>query len=205
MPSLSEMRARKGSVARPRSTHTVTLVTGQHLLDEQKRLNDELADELVKAARAQSSSDEEGDEKPRKMSERTTPERVNQIREEIAGLYDKLGEHQGQLTLVGALSDGQWLSWKQEHPPREDNTDDERVGHGFVNTTDLFNALGSFVAEWDGEALSDGDWDGWLAEQITFADKAALVGEVVALYETRLSRAPKSPGSSSETAPGSND
>ena len=203
MPSLSEMRARKGSVARPRSTHTVTLVTGQHLLDEQKRLNDELADELVKAARPQ--SDEDGDEKPRKMSERATPERVNQIREEIAGLYDKLGEHQGQLTLVGSLSDGQWLSWKQEHPAREDNADDERVGHGYVNTTDLFNALGSFAAEWDGEPLADGDWDSWLADQITFADKAALVTEVVALYETRLSRAPKSQGSSSVTAPGSND
>ena len=203
MPSLSEMRARKGSVARPRSTHTVTLVTGQHLLEEQKRLNDALVDELAKAARPV--ADEDGDEKPRKMSERSTPERVAEIRAEIAGLHDRLGEHQGQLTLVGNLTDGEWLSWKQEHPAREDNADDERVGHGYVNTTDLFNSLGLFAAEWDGESLADGDWDGWLADQITFADKAALVTEVVALYETRLSRAPKSQGSSSETEPGSND
>lgn len=206
MPTLDEMRARKGAkVPRPRSTQTVTLVTGQHLLDEQKRLNDELLDELANAPARPMNEDGESTGPPLKGGQRSTPARVTEIRDELRALGPRLAEHQAQLTLVGTLSDGDWLLWKDAHPPREDNADDTRVGGGFVNTADLYGELGRFVAEWDGEPVADGDWDSWLADQITFADKAALVSEVVELYETRLSRAPKSPNSSSETEPGSND
>lgn len=204
MPTLAELRGQKGKAPRPRSTHTVTLVTGQHLLDEQKRLNDELLDVMAQASKPATEEEAEAAERVRKAGQRAIPPRAEEIRAETAALYDRLGEHQGQVTLVGALSDGDWLRWKEEHPPREDNADDERVGHGLVNTADLYAALGLFVAEWDGEPVSDGDWDSWLADHITHADKAYLVTEVIALYETRLSRAPKSPSSSSETLSGSN-
>lgn len=202
MPTLDEMRARKGAKApRPKSTHTVTLVTGQHLLDEQKRLNDELLDLLAKGTPVA----ENDAEVPRKMSDRTVSPRVEEIRDETKALYDRLGEHQGQVTLVGVLSDGDWLRWKEDHPPREDNEGDARIGLGYCNATDLYAELGRFVAEWGGEPLSDGEWDAWLGEQITFADKRDLVTEVVGLYESRLNRAPKSLDSSSATTSGSSD
>lgn len=205
MPTLAELRALKGNAApRPRSTHTVTLVTGQHLLDEQKRLQDELLDVMAKAARP-TTEDGEPAGPPLKGGQRSTPPRIAEIHAETAALYDRLGEHQGQVTLVGALSDGEWIRWKDDHPPREDNQADNTIGHGFVNTSDLYGALGMFVAEWDGEPVAPSDWDEWLGERITFADKRDLVTEVVALYETRLNRAPKSQSSSSETPPGSSD
>lgn len=202
MPSLDEMRARKGSkAARPRSTHTVTLVTGQHLLDEQKRLQDELTDLLMNLART-TNEDGEREGPPRKMGERDLPPRAEQIKAEAGELHSRLVDHQGEITLVGALSDGEWLLWKEEHPARDDSVADERIGRGWCNTTDLFNDLGKFVGEWNGEPIEPGDWDSWLAEQIAFADKRDLVAEVIDLYETRVTRAPKSPSSSSGTTPG---
>lgn len=204
MPTLAEMRARKGAtVARPKSTHTVTLVTGQHLLDEQQRLHEELLDLLAKARRSTEEKAEQT-ERVRKAGQRALPPRAEEIRNEMADLHGRLSEHQAEVTLVGVLSDGEWLRWKDQHPPREDSEFDH-VNHDRCNTSDLFDDLGRFVAQWDGEDVTQADWDTDLADQITFADKRDLVTEVIALYETRLSRAPKSPSSSLGTEPGSTD
>lgn len=202
MPTLAELRAQGGQAPRPRSTHTVTLITGQHLLDEQKRLNDDLLDLLAKAART--GDDDEAAARTRKGGQKSLPPRAAEIRQEIAALHGRLAEHQGQITLVGNLSDGEWLRWKDAHPPREDSEADQRLGGGLCNTSDLYADLGLFVAEWNGETLAEGDWLK-VGEQITFADKRDLVTEVVDLYETRLNRAPKSLSDSSETPPGSDD
>lgn len=203
MPTLEEIRARGANAPRPKSTHTVTLVTGQHLLDEQKRLSEELTDIMVRATRTDENGERVGP--PRKASERDLPPRAAEIRTEVAALYEQLSEHQGEVTLVADMSDGEWLRWKDEHPPREDNTADERIGWGYCNTSDLYAELGRFVAQWEGEDVAPGAWDEWLAAQITFADKRDLVHAIVELYETKVSRAPKSPSSSSTTPPGSDD
>lgn len=204
MPTLDELRGSKP--VRPFSTHTVTLVTGQHLLDEQKRLSNEFVDELANAAAAPVAEDDaEQAARIRKSGERAVSEKAEAIKTRMAELHRELAEHQGEVTLVGVLSDGEWLRWKAEHPAREDDLTDTRLTLGHCNATDLYDTLGLFVAKWDGEELGADDWATWLAERITFADKRDLVGEVVALYETRLDRAPKSPSGSSATPSGSDD
>lgn len=203
MPTLAELRAQGGRAARPKSTVAVTLVTGQHLLDQQKRLQDELFDVLAKAPRTDDNGETTGP--PRKASQKDLPPRAAEIRSEIVALYEQLSEHQGEVTLTGALADGEWVRWKDEHPPREDNEADARIAGGFCNSSDLYDTLGRFVSAWDGEPVAEGDWDAWLGERITFADKRDLVTAVVEMYEAKVSRAPKSPSSSSTTSSGSND
>jgi hypothetical protein len=223
MPSLSEMRANKGTPPpRPRSTHTVTLIEGQHLLDQIGRLDAEKTAVLMNALR-NIGEDGEKDGPPRKSAEPSTPPRVTEINAEMATLEAQLGEHQAELTLVG-IDGGAWQRFKTEHPARTighqettrkdgdvvrgapiiDGTD-LRLTYGLCDAEALFNALGLFVGEWEGEPIAPGEWDEWLAERITYADRRDLVTAVVALHEDRVNRVPKSPSGSSATEPGESD
>lgn len=132
MPTLAEMRARKSEPApRPRKTVTVTLVEGQHLLDEIERLDSELkaiyrktVGEAAAADDAARGDGHDGDGiardaagRPLKSAERSTPPGVEEIRARIAELEAKRPEFQADLTLVG-LEPGEWQLFKQEHPAR---------------------------------------------------------------------------------------
>lgn len=199
MPTLAELRAQTGPKPLPKATCTVTMVEGQHLLARSQQLNDELLDVLLEADR-EKAKDEGGRERVRKAGERKPPEnpRIAELRAEMQDVVDQLGQFQGLLDLSG-LSGGAWQRYKDDHPPREDSKADTTLARGLCNSSDLFADLGRFVVAWDGEELADGDWDGWLAERLCYADLRDLVTEIVDLHESKLSRAPKSQSSSSST------
>src|SRR3546814_17618114 len=69
------------------------------------------------------------------------------------------------------LDGGAWQRWKDLHPPREDNRADLQLTGGLCDSSALFGDLATFVESWNGEKVADGDWDGWLAESITYADQ----------------------------------
>lgn len=206
MPTLAELRARTGPRPLPKATRTVTLIEGQHLLDEFQRLNEELVDLL--AAHERVSEDGERAGPPLKAGEKKFPpevdQRIESIRTESAALLDRLGEHQGRIGLTG-VEGGDWQRWKDEHPPREDNTADQKIGGGLCNTSDLFADLGRYVTSWNGDPVPEGEWDAWLGESITYADRRDLVRAVLEMHETGLSRVPFSSSGSSTTAPSGTD
>lgn len=197
MPTLAEMRSQKGPQPLPRKTETVTLVEGQHILDETQAL----ADELLSLASQLSGYDENGERtgEPRKQGQGATASaRANEIRDQQAAMPARLAEFQGELGLTG-FTGGKWQAFKDDHPPREGNRQDMRLTDGKVNSSELFTALGRFVTSWDGEPVAPGDWDSWLAEKICYADRRDLVNVIVRMHEDRMNRIPKSSTSSSTT------
>ncbi len=202
MPTLAELRAQNGPKPLPRAERTVTLIEGQHLLADAQRLTEELED-LQAAGR---SVDEDGNRTgpPPKAgagakAARERTKRMEQIPDELSAIVSRLGEFQGVVGLTG-MTGGDWQRFKDEHPPREDNRADLRLTGGHCNSTAVFEALGTFVTTWNGENVAEGDWDSWLAERITYADRRDLITAVVSMHEQAMNRAPKSPSSSSTTA-----
>lgn len=195
MPTLSELRARSGPQPLPRATKVVTLVEGQHLLAESEALSEELRSIALEASRV----DEDGERvgPPRKTGEGSSlPPRADEIRARQQAIPDELADHQGEVGLVG-VTGGEWQRFKDENPAREDNRHDQDLTGGECNAAALFGALGRFVATWNGEAVSADDWDRWLAERITYADRRDLVPTVVRMHEQGLVRSPKFKTSSS--------
>lgn len=205
MATLAELRARTGPVPLPKATRTVTLVEGQHLLDESQRLEEERVDLLIQVERDAEKTADDGRDRTQKAGQKpepTQPPRLDEIRAEQRALAERIAEFQGVLGLTG-ISGGEWQRFKDENPAREDNDADQRLAGGTCNTSVLFSALGRFVTSWNDEALGDGDWDAWLAERICYADRRDLVTAVVELHESRLPRIPKV--ASSQTEPAATD
>lgn len=205
MATLAELRARTGPVPLPKATRTVTLVEGQHLLDESQRLEEERVDLLIQVERDAEKAADDGRDRTQKAGQKpepTQPPRLDEIRAEQRALAERIAEFQGVLGLTG-ISGGEWQRFKDENPAREDNDADQRLAGGTCNTSVLFGALGRFVTSWNDEALGDGDWDAWLAERICYADRRDLVTAVVELHESRLPRIPKV--ASSQTEPAATD
>lgn len=197
MPTLAELRARTGAKPRPKATRRVTLVEGQHLLDESRQLHEELVDLI--ASQPGDVNDAERTGPPRKAGAKSDP-RIAEIEASQASLLERLAKHQGEIGLAG-LDGGAWQRWKDEHPPREDNRADLQLVGGLCDSSALFAALGTFVESWNGEAVVEGDWDGWLAESITYADCRDLVTEVVRMHEDSVVRSPFFFSGSSTTPP----
>lgn len=202
MPTLAELRAQSGPMPLPRAERTVTLIEGQHLLADAQRLAEE-RDDLLAAGR---NTDDDGNPTgpPQKAGQgakesRARIKRLEEIPSEMAAIVARLGDFQGEVGLTG-LTGGDWQRFKDDNPPREDNKADVVYARGHCNATAVFEALGRFVKTWDGEAVTQADWDGWLAERITYADRRELITEVVMLHEQGMNRAPKLPRSSSTTA-----
>lgn len=208
MPTLAELRAQSGTQALPRDERTVTLVEGQHLLTQSQRLEEERVDLLVQAERDAEKAEEDGRKRTQKAGQKpepTVPPRVEEIKAELAALLDSLADFQGKVGLRG-ITGGEWQRFKDDHPMREDNMVDLRVAKGHCDASALFTQLGRFVASWNGEDLADGDWDNWLAEKITYADRRDLVTAVVDMHEANLPRvSPKSLNGSSATEPSATD
>lgn len=201
MPTLAELRARTGAKPRPRATRRVTLVEGQHLLDESRRLHEQLVDLI--ASQPGNADDPERTGPPRKAGAKSDP-RIAEIEAAQASLLERLAEHQGEIGLTG-LDGGAWQRWKDLHPPREDNRADMTLTGGLCDSSSLFDDLGTFVTSWNGEQVAEGDWDGWLAESITYADRRDLVTAVVAMHEENVVRSPFFSSGSSTTPPSESD
>lgn len=197
MPTLAELRAQAGPQPLPRAHKVVTLIEGQHLLARSKRLDEELLDLAAQASRTDAEGERTGP--PRKAGEGADlGPRAEEIRTEQTELLNDLANFQGEVGLRG-LSGGEWQRFKDDHPPREDNTADVRLAGAMCNSSDLFAALGRFVASWNGDDVAPDDWDKWLAERIIYADRRDLVTEVVKMHEDGLTRSPKLRTSSSTT------
>lgn len=193
MPTLAELRAQTGPQPLPRATRVVTLIEGQHLLAESQQLRDEALDLAAEA----SNFDEEGNRTgpPPKAGQGAKDaarreKRLKEIQTAQASMLDRLAEFQGEIGLHG-ISGGDWQRFKDDNPPREDNTADVRLTGGVCDSSAVFKALGRFIASWDGEKVASGDWDSWLAERITYADRRDLVTDVVKMHEEGLARSPK--------------
>lgn len=203
MPTLAELRAQTGPQPLPRATRIVTLIEGQHLLAESAALRDEALD----LAAAASTHDEEGNrtgpppkagQGAKDAAKRT--KRLEEIRKAQASMFDRLAEFQGEVGLTG-ISGGDWQRFKDANPPREDNAADVQFTGGVCDSSALFKTLGRYVKTWNGEDVADGDWDSWLAERITYADRRDLVAAVVGMHEEGLARSPKLRTGSPTTKP----
>lgn len=200
-PTLAEMRAQSGPTPLPKADRTVTLIEGQHLLADAERLNEERSDLQIAASREDEAGNPTGP--PSKAGQggkeaRDRAARIAAIDTEMKTIVARLGEFQAEVGLVG-LSGGDWQRFKDANPPREDSQQDLRLARGLCNSTAVFDDLGRYVKTWNGEDVAPDDWDKWLAERITYADRRDLVGEVVMMHEQGLARAPKSPAASSQT------
>lgn len=206
MPTLAELRAQSGPKPLPKATRTVTLVEGQHLLARSQQLQEELVDLLMQAQRDGEAAKDDGRDRTRKAGQKADePDpRIEKLKTEMKSVVDQLAEFQSVVELSG-FTGGDWQRYKDAHPPREDNKADRDLTGDLCNSSDVFNDLGRFVVSWEGEDVADGDWDGWLAERICYADRRDLVAVVVDMHEARLPRSPKLQNSSSPTESSATD
>jgi hypothetical protein len=187
-PSLDDLRAKKAALkgAARTKTASVSLVTADALVSEIEALRQERIDILMSVAR----EDEDGNRNgpPRKAGEKGIPPRIEEIDARIVAANDELANHQGEVGYIPAMTTGEWIRWKDEHPPREDNLFDAHRAGGYCNATDLIATLGKFVTHWNGQELARGEWDEWLCDAILPRDVQVLATCVVALYETGIER-----------------
>lgn len=197
MPTLAELRAQSGPQPLPRHTKVVTLVEGQHLLAESEELADELRTISANIVRVDADGERTGP--PRKAGEGSRlPARADEIMARQAEILDDLAAFQGEVGLTG-MTGGDWQRFKDDNPPRDGNQQDVKLTGGRCHAGALFGALGKFVTAWNGEATAPDDWDKWLAERITYADRRDLINVVVRMHEDGLARSPKFLTSSSTT------
>lgn len=198
-PTLAELRAQSGPKPLPRYTKVVTLVEGQHLLAESEALADELRSISTDAVRFDADGERTGP--PRKAGEGSElPPRADAIRARQAAILDDLAEFQGEVGLTG-VEGGEWQRFKDDHPPRDGHQQDLRLTGGRCHSGAVFAALGRFVSSWNGEDVAETDWDTWLAERITYADRREMITTVVKMHEDGLARSPKFLTSSPTTSP----
>lgn len=110
------------------------------------------------------------------------------VREQISQKLAEMAEHEGELR-VRATSDGDWRRWVDGNPPREEGTPghsrDLEVAGGYCNADRLIESLATYAHSWDGEELTEGDWE-ILASNISGADLKQVAQSVVSMHESRL-------------------
>lgn len=136
---------------------------------------------------------------PKKMGEGRPNPRIAELDAEIEACWAEMRPSSGELLLMG-IDGGEWLRWKDAHPPRKDNQTDDLLTFGMCNAVDLAADLGRYVKAWNGEELGPDDWSGWMSKRVSSADQGAAVRAVVEMHETRLN-VPKSQKGSSATEP----
>lgn len=198
---LSQMR--EGGKSRL-PTRTLEVCLAQDLVAEAESLQREKVDLLIDAGRVPEGEDES---RPRKMSEGALPSRVAEIDDRLEAIYDEMRDHTGVLTLRGEPS-GAWRRWTDEHPARVDerdedgrpifNTVDVDVARGYCNASALLDRLRDFVEAWDGEPITDDEWD-YLLDNAAPGDIKDACRKVIDMQEAGGSTAPKSRRPSSGT------
>lgn len=202
--TMAELLAEAGPAPLPTATRTITLIKGQHLAEEVETLRNELMDFLASETEdeaAERIAEEQArvrklgaatDEAPR--PDASTIEKVRARKRE---LDNELADYQYDIELVGVPS-GEWVQFKEANPPREGNAEDLRVAGGRCSYVAVLNDLGRYVAKIDGEDVEPGQWKKFAA-LVHHSSLEDLVTAVVAMYETRLDRVPKSRSASSTT------
>lgn len=193
MPTLAELRARANKAL---PTHVQVITLDQDLVADIQRLEAERDDLTNDMRRTDGDGNRTGE--PTKAGQGShSVARLEEIASELAARYDQMRASEGEL-LVRAITGGEWQRWKDEHPPREGNVTDERIGWGLLNASDLLADLGLFVVSWNGEPLGEGDWQ-MLADQMPAGDLRDVTSAVIALHERSGVRIPKSFSGSSAT------
>lgn len=241
MATLKEWRAQKGAGRKTLPTKVRRISTDLTLLADLGRLDNRQAEleveaEQIRRQATRADADEDAVKRTRKAGQKARPPRLDEIdaelaalRDEAAGLYDKIRESEGEL-LLQAISGGEWEQWKAEHPPRVvghhettrtvdkttettkggpiyDPNDQLATQYGLIpvcNATDLRGDLGRFVVSWEGEEFGEGEWDTWSEGQVASGDLRALAYDVMELQEQAGLRVPKAL-SSPATPPDSDD
>lgn len=178
------------------------LCTQLAVIEERKA---EVDAKLEKQAEDESSGADGQVRPPRRAAEKVPPSPLRDeldaledeeapIRSRIAELREEMDEHTGVVTLVG-IKDGDWRTWCDEHPPREDNKRDLTIARGFCNADALVEDLERYVKAWNGEDLKPavfdakgqmteaGDW-AFLRENAAPADISQMAAIVVEMHES---------------------
>lgn len=172
--------------------HTMSLCLSQRLVARVQQLEQE-----QNALRLR--PEPEAPSQPRKASQPPDP-RIAEITAELDGLYDEMREHTGDLT-VQATSEGEWRRWVEEHPPRDDNTLDEKTALGICNADALFADTFRYAHAWNDETLTADDWT-WITQNAAPGDLKAVVTRIVIMHEGEGARPlPKSRKPSPTTPP----
>lgn len=175
--TLAELRAAK-PVARPERALTICLAP--NIVAEVQSLTEELASLAPE-------TDPETPAPPKRIGEGQPP-RSREIRERLAELLDDMKDYEGELR-VRATDDGVWRRWVNEHPARDEDTKghkrDQEVAFGYCNADDLIDSLGTYAYSWNGEPLTEGDWD-IIAPSIGGPDLKQIATAVVGMHENRL-------------------
>lgn len=205
--TMAELLAESGPAPLPTATRTVTLIKGQHLAEEVEKLRDELLDFLASETEDEAAERKaEEQARVRKMGatsdDTDTPPPVDastieKVTARKRALDDELADYQYDVELVGVPS-GEWVQFKEANPPREGNAEDLRIAGGRCSYVAVLNDLGRYVAKIDGEDVEPGQWRKF-STLVHHSSLEDLVTAVVAMYETRLDRVPKSRSASSTT------
>lgn len=189
-----------------RPARTVPVCLAQGVPVQIGRLVDELEDLEVAAFRASQDPEASSDQPKRKMAQGQDP-RIDEIKAEVERLNEVMRAHTGYVTVEGTISQGEWRLWADQNPAREIGRDDRgrpnlnaydiSVTGGYCSATALLARVGDFVTKWDGEPLSEGQWEA-LAAKAHPGDLKAVATAVVNIYEGEGARAlPKSSTASS--------
>lgn len=163
---------------------------------------EDLEDEVIRLYAAapgpRTADDDDSDKRPRKMAEKQDPRidevkaEIEQHKAEIARLNEVMREHTGKLTVAETIAKGEWRRWRDENPGREVGRNehgqpimdpyDAMVTRGYCNASALLDRLGDFVVKWDGEPLSEGQWEA-VSAKAHAGDLKAAAREVVGIYE----------------------
>jgi hypothetical protein len=186
---------------------TVETCLAQGLVKRVQELAEEKAALALEAFRTEP-DDADSDKPVRKMGQGGDP-RIGEIDSELESLQDVMREHTGHVTVAKVISNGDWRRWADANPAREDGRDkrgrpiisafDIGTTGGFCDGSALLARLGDFVTEWNGEPLSEGQWE-WLSEKMPMGDQKVAAQLVVSFYEVEGAKAaPKSRSDSSTT------
>jgi hypothetical protein len=177
-------KAARTAAVRPTRTYRATVGEGQQYVAEMQALVSENNDLMVQHEAAVEAA---MNERPLKMGELPElpdlPQRCVEIRARMAELNTLMGEYEGDLTITGTRTDGDWADWKITHPAREEGEPgyiEDQMISGVCNATALLDDLATYVTHWEGEELAPGQFD---ALDLMRPDKKAIAGIVVDMYE----------------------
>lgn len=195
--TLAELRASR-AVAPPE--RTVPICLAQSLVAEAQSLQQEKVDlALVRQ------TSEDGQKRPQRAN-RPEDVRLTEVDARLEELFEEMREHTGQLRLR-AIDTGEWIRWRDAHPPRRDGVDDDgrpilnavdaSVAYSWCNSSALLDDIiaaddpkRQYVVGWNDEPMTPDSWQ-FIVSNAAPGDLKALVSLVVEMHEGTGSRAPK--------------
>lgn len=176
----------RSSKPKARPERSVTLCLAPDLVGDVQALVEERS--ALMQGRAVE-ADPESSSKPRRVGQGVTA-REREINKKLAGLFEQIVEHEGEMRLRANWTDGAWRNWVDAHPPRAEGERghdfDQRAAHGICDADALIAELGAFAFEWNGESMQPTDWNDIFAPVVSGGDKSIMATTVVSMYESRL-------------------